>query len=411
MIFNEFWVLFVLISTVVGWFALFGTRRYHHVINPLMLFAIFDIGVLTLLSVVIARATNNGQDAELIAVLYLVVVYIAGFIILFLPRRLSFPRQVFDGLLNVIGKKNSPAGFGGVSQLLLIMITIGLFFLLTQLSGAGILWITDPRLAYQSYRAGVGFIFMATQWALLASFVYALWTLKPQLSGLAVGVVLYCSAAYFTGSKSNILSGFVVAGAYYNFFINRISIASILCAVIIALSVFLTLLIVQGSYDDVFSAISYFSDYASTTGQFLIRFEEFELHWGYASLTDLWFYVPRSLYSGKPFEYGVVLIHKVLFPGAAELGATPGVLPWALAYLDFGVVGVFFSGVFTGIIRRGAYESFLSHRTNILAFLLMIQLSLIPVFGYATLPLSILIGVMITIFMRKKIVFFSSPRS
>jgi hypothetical protein len=178
----------------------------------------------------------------------------------------------------------------------------------------------------------------------------------------------------------------------------------VLSAPFVALIAFLMLLFLQGSYVDVWSGISYFKDYAETTGQFLLRFDEFDLQWGYGSLSDFWFYVPRALYPEKPFEYGLTLIHKVLFPGSAELGSTPGVLPWALAYLDFGVVGVFFSGVFAGFIRRGAYESFLANQRSILAFVLMIQLSLMPVFAYATLPLIVIIGVLLVIFMRKKVV-------
>lgn len=408
---DEFWLAIALISSMTGLLVLFGVRRYRHAINPLFQFAIFDIGVLTLLSAVVANELNDGQEVGLTSVLYLAIVYIVGFFLVFLPPRFYLPRQLFNRFLYVVGKNAGSMGYSGLNQLFLITFVLGLFILLMQGSGAGVLWLTDSRLAYQSYRAGVGFIYVMVQWALLVSLLYYLWTQKPQLAGLFVGVCLYSFVAYFTGSKANFLSGFILVGVYYNFFVKRIPTVLILSAPFVALGAFLMLLLLQGSYGDVLSAISYFRDYAETTGQFLLRFDEFELQWGYGALSDLWFYVPRALYPDKPFEYGIVLIHKVLFPGAAEVGATPGVLPWALAYLDFGVVGVFFSGVFAGFIRRGAYESFLANQRNIFAFVLMIQLSLMPVFAYATLPLIIIIGILLVLFIRKRIVFVSAVRT
>jgi len=94
----------------------------------------------------------------------------------------------------------------------------------------------------------------------------------------------------------------------------------------------------------------------------------FVFRYGVASLSDLWFYVPRVLYPAKPFEYGLSLIYQILFPGMTELGHTPGILPWSLAYLDFGVLGVFVCGVFSGFLKRLSYDFFL--RVRIPFFLL-----------------------------------------
>lgn len=225
--------------------------------------------------------------------------------------------------------------------------------------------------------------------------------------GVVFGVVIYSCAAYFTGSKANILAALVLTGVYYNFFVQRISAPVILAAPFLVLVAFLGLLVLFGSFSDMWIALGYFQDYARTTGMFLQSFDEFELQWGYGLLSDLWFYVPRALYPDKPYEYGAGLIHKVLFPGAAEQGHTPGILPWALGYLDFGAVGVFFAGFFAGFVRRGAYESFLANKSNVFAFVLMIHLSLFPVFAYANLPMIIVIGGGLALFMRKRIVFFS----
>ncbi len=401
----------ILVSGLACFLFYFGTNRYRNAINPLVVFALFDIGLLTLLSSGVVDEYYDGQDVGLAEVLYLAIVYLAGFVLIFLPQRFNLPRLLFDEILTVIGKRNTPANYGVINQALLLAFTTGLFVLLMEASGAGMLWLTEPRQAYQLYRAGVGFIYLMVQWTLLVAMLYYLWTCKPKLPTLILVVCIYTVLVYFTGSKANLLAGIILAGVYYNFFIRRISTLLILCSPFVILGSLMILLVHQGSYDEVLSSLMYFSDYTETTAQFLRRFDEFELQWGYATLSELWFYVPRALYPDKPFEYGLVLIDKALFPGAAELGSTPGVLPWATAYLDFGLMGVFISGVVTGFIRRGAYESYLANRSNVVAFVLMIQLSLIPVFAYATLPLTILIGALLASFMRKKIVFVAAKQS
>jgi hypothetical protein len=169
----------------------------------------------------------------------------------------------------------------------------------------------------------------------------------------------------------------------------------------------LSLLVAQGAYADLLEALDYFKDYVATTASFLGRFDEFGFRFGSASLSDLWFYVPRSIYPAKPFEYGLSLIHQVLFPGMAELGNTPGILPWALPYLDFGTFGVFASGVIGGMFKRLAYEFFLERRNSIFAFVLVMQLALFPIFIYANLPLSILIAFLLARYARLRIIGFS----
>lgn len=405
-----FWLLFSITCGISCFLGLWGIKRYNYVINPLMVFAIFDVGVLTLLSVTVTSVLDVAQNAGLSAVLYMTIIYIIGFAAVFLPRHFQAPRQLFDAFVGFVGKSECPDKFGSFNQLFVILVSIALFILLARTSGAGMLWVTSPRVAYQGYREGVGYFFLLLQWTLLGTLAYYIMTKRPRLTGLVISVFLYVLAAYFTGSKNNILAGLIISGAYYNFFIKKLSGTQIFVALIGILASFWYLLISQGSYTDIVSAISYFRDYAYTTAQFLMRFDEFKLQWGHGFISDFWFYVPRALYPGKPFEYGVLLIHETLYPGAAELGHTPGVLPWALSYLDFGAVGVFIAGVLTGFVRRGAYESFLNNRTNSLAFLLMVQFSIVSVFS-GTLLTSLVVILFLCFFMRINIDILSPERS
>lgn len=404
------WLVIAFAGGVSVSLGLWGSRRYNFIINPLMVFAVFDIGVLTLLSVMVTSVLDDSQNAGLIKVLYLTLVYIFGFATVFLPREFQAPRQLFDAIVGFVGKTESQDKFGSFNQLFMFVLSFALFVLLAISSGAGMLWVTNPRIAYQGYREGVGYLFLLLQWALLGTLVYFVMTKRPRLSGLVISVCIYALAAYFTGSKNNILAGLIISGAYYNFFIKKLSGKQIIVSLIGMLASFCYLLISQGTYADIVSAISYFRDYTYTTAQFLMRFDEFKLQWGHGFISDFWFYVPRTLYPGKPFEYGVLLIHETLYPGAAELGHTPGVLPWTLSYLDFGAVGVFIAGVLTGFVRRGAYEAFLNNRTNSLAFLLMVQFSIISVFS-GTLLTSLVVILFLCFFMRININILSPERS
>lgn len=401
---NEFLFVMFLVCVLALVLFFFGIYRYQYGINPISFFAIHEIGVLTLLSAAVCKL-NYTKEEDLIAVLFMTIIYIAGFFSVFFFKRLCFPRLIFVKLCNIVGENSSLVKYNNLRQLFLIMLAFAMFVLLMQASGLGLIWFTDPRMAYLSSRLGVSFISMMFQWLLLLSLLYYLLTIRPLLFGMIIPVCAYIFVIYFTGCKANLLSGLVMACVYYNFFIKKISMIWIVTGVLMVLGLFLVLLLLHHSYDNVLSSLSYF-DYAKNTGKFLMAFDLFGLQYGYGALSDLWFYVPRGLFSNKPFEYGVVLIQKVLSPGSAAAGHTDGMLPWSLAYLDFGVAGVFFSGVFTGIVRRGTYELFLTNRSNIFAFVLMVQLSLFSVFMNTTLPLTIVIAAIFSLFSRKRVIFF-----
>jgi hypothetical protein len=153
---------------------------------------------------------------------------------------------------------------------------------------------------------------------------------------------------------------------------------------------------------------SYFEHFDVTT-RFLARFDEYGYHWGSGWLSELWFYVPRALYPGKPLEYGALLVPAKLYPGAYEKGYAPGFLGWSLSYLDFGWFGVMMAGWLRGLFTRGVYEYFLAHRFNMFAFVFMMQFCLWWVLAFATFPITVLWSVAVAILFR--LVLTSRPRA
>lgn len=394
----SFWLLGVLV-VMATWL---GFWRYGTVLNPLTAFALLGIGVFTLMSGVITTSLGGGAlPATAISNTALIsAVYLVGGTLPYLFRG-STPAIVFGRLMRLLrlNKPRTARRFSPAKLLLLLGGAACAFALLAVAGGGGTLWLTTPRHAYLHYRAGAGPFWLLTQWLLVFAWLYFLWSRRPAAVGTALSLAIFCVFMYFTGSKNAILTLGVIAVVYYNFIVKQIRLLPMIGLAVLGLLGILGLLVLQGTYTDLLLAIAYF-DYFGTTANFLARFDEFGHYYGRAWLSSLWFFVPRALYPDKPYEYGTTLIHAVLFPGAAEQGHTPGFLSWTRAYLDFGIVGVFLSGLSAGLVPRMAYEYYLRNRESFFAFLLMVQIALWPVVTFAPLFIVVIWSLILSIFFR-----------
>ncbi len=261
------------------------------------------------------------------------------------------------------------------------------FYCMAIWGGGGVNWLLDPRNCYYFYRKNVGFLYLLSIYFLLAAYIYYLFsTRKIKVSKVFYVTVLFSILAYFTGKKSNIIAFWVVGFLFYNFYIKSLSIKKSFFALIFGIFLIFFLLNVQSDLGFV-DSLSYF-DYMDTTALFLSRFDEFHFQFGKVFLSSLWVFVPRFVYSEKPHEFGAALIHQVLFPGAAETGHFSGYLGWSQSFLDFGIPGVFLNGLLWGFLKQAIYETFLRHKNDIIAFILMIHISIYEIFFMA--PLSVL---------------------
>jgi len=269
------------------------------------------------------------------------------------------------------------------------------FILLAYFSGAGTLWITDSRLSYQLYRNSVG-VFYATA-ATFLRLSYTVFIFKDSSVNFSwfcfiAKTIFFMFISSFLGSKGIILSLFITALVYYNYYINSIKLPTLLITFGLVLSLVTLLQLFQGTADEVSDTLLY-ADYFQNTCEFIRRFDEFEYQWGQVFLSNLWSFVPRGLYQDKPYEYGQLLINQVLFPGLAEQSFTPGLLPWSADYLDFGVIGVFISGVFRGLLLGWAHEYFLNNNKSITGFIILLQIGgIAEVFSFIPMPVFLIIG-------------------
>jgi len=396
----SFWILGILAFLVV----LYGIKRYRTPLNPLTVFAVMQIGLFTILSGIVAINMTPAlayTPADIVETILISMVYLGAAVLPYLFHGSLLSRWFGKGL-SLFGLSSGVIAtrFNAIKFALLLVGAAGAFAALALFGGGGILWFTNTREAYINYRAGAGPFFALTQWLLAFAMLYYIWSTKPRALKLLLVLVFFCAAMYPLGSKNNILTLLVIGVAYYNFCVKRIPLLGFIVLVSLAVLAFLGLLLVQGSYQSLLEGTIYFRDYFDTTAQFIYRFDEFGFRYGQGWLSSLWFYVPRGLYPDKPYEYGFTLFHQVLFPGAAAKGHTPGLLTWSLAYLDFGVFGVFVNGLLVGMWQRAAYEYFLKHKEKFFAFVLMMQFSIWSIWTFAPLVFLIILSVGQSIFLR-----------
>jgi oligosaccharide repeat unit polymerase len=392
----------IIVATTVVIGAIRGYQCYKTALNPLTIYFIIHIGFFTLLSGYVSykllSITPYSAEAMTKTAL-LTLVNIFGYVSAYIFRR-PLLIGAYGKLLKLLGLNTIRIPFkfvpfkfiGLVSGMLASFVSLAVF------GGGGWRWITDTRDAYIQNRAGAGPFFASMQWLLILALMYYLCSRYPHKKHhLILLTILFALIAYFSGSKGNIMCVGVICIAYFDYFVRPIPLRGYFIILLIFLTCISALLIVQDSGLNLFQ---YFRDYFDTTAWFISRYDEFEFQYGYATLSGFWSYVPRYLYPDKPFEYGVLLIHKVLFPGRAEFGHTPGILDWTIAYLDFGVIGVFSYGFFNGVWQRVAYEYFLNNRQSFFAFLFAMQFALWAPLPFATPLITILLAIALKYYFR-----------
>jgi hypothetical protein len=393
--------------------AIIGWARYGGPLNPLTIFAIDQGLVFTVFSGVVALFVDPFRQVQPDAAIRTAMVsaaYFGGVLLAFISN-VPVAHRAYAKLLELLFLHSSlyASRFGRARVLMVIAAAAGAMLALAALGGGGTLWLTDSRTAYQNYRSGAGPFFSAFEWCLSFALLYVLWSRRPRLVGTIACVLGFAALMYFSGSKGFVLLTLIIGVSYYNFLVRRIPTA-VLCTLfpLLALGA-VGLQLLQSTSGDLLGTVLYFRDYFAFSAEFLGRFGEFQHTYGATTLSELWSFVPRTVVSSKPYVYGAVRILDVLSPGLAEMGHTAGILPWTVAYLDLGIVGVCFAGFMAGLLRRVAFEHFLTHRSSFFAFSLMVHFSLREIWLFLPLPLVFALAVLQATFLR--LVLIKPPRT
>jgi hypothetical protein len=198
--------------------------------------------------------------------------------------------------------------------------------------------ITNPRIAYQDYRKGIGFLW--------AGYIYlsTLWVIIRVVNGrsLLLTFFIYILFCYFSGSKGLLVASILpfVANPRMS---RKKRIHILLIFLPIALLGFFVLFdqfsadagdvfIRLGSYFNMFQlSTKVFDDYLSGGLNFL---------YGEIFFSNIWQFVPRLLYADKPYAWGGSYLVEFYYPGMAETGHTPSFGMYTQSFVDFGFFGV-----------------------------------------------------------------------
>ena len=351
-------------------------------INPVTSIVFLELFALGLLSTYssITSPESFGVSAIFISrVLCLHIIYGMGFAAGYFVQRNPL-QSAFRFLLNRLNFSRSTIYFKAAVWFALLggAITSFLFLVLSDIDD--LLWVTSPREAYISLRSGLGHWWLLYQACVVLAFLIALHGIahlkhRGILQLLAIAVA--ASMMYFTGSKTAVLLIPIIAAIYLHFYHSRLSLTGMAAVAVTSFAAFTILLGRNGEQGVLGGIIRYFADYVSVTA-LAVELIDFHGHtFGFSSLSSLWYFVPRGLFPEKPFEYGATLLHSVLFPGSAELGHTPGILPWLVPYMDFGVFGVITYSVLLGSFCGVVYQHFQCNR-DLGSFLLMTSFCFVP---------------------------------
>ena len=366
------------------------TRRYF--LNPLTYTGGFYVVQITLLPLAYMQFAPQLVDEEYYLLTFLIsVLYFVGVAMGYaLAPRLG--GQTMRRVFSIVQLRYSGRSLTLQQRKIL---SIGMFALFLAafavhmvVSGGGLLWITNSRQAYAAYRIGVGPTYALSLMFLYLALIFSLFAIRLDLPlkriiiNIVLRVLFFSFFSYFLGSKGYIISVATVGLLFYNYNVQPVRPKFVILFAFMILATLVALLLVQGSASGSEDVVSY-ADYYQNTSEFLRRFPEFGGHrWGEVMITDLWGYAPRALFPNKPYEYGQLLLNKVLFPGATELGYTPAFMVWTPAYLDFGLPGVIITGLYSGILLGWVNRYYISQPPSVTRFILLMQMCFTSVFPW-----------------------------
>jgi len=270
---------------------------------------------------------------------------------------------------------------------IMVLIAILLFVYLAGKSGFGLpSWLLDPRRGHLHHiqHRGLGHLYMGSMAIFSFVFLCILFFKVRKVVHLIFVTTIFTLISYFYGSKGFVIFTLFESVVFYNFFMRKIKfrwLIPIFAVFAIVFFLIFGLYSPQNVKASLTKRILQYADYYDNARMFFRDFdEEFEYAYGKEYLSGLWCYVPRVVYSNKPYSYGKVeYVTEKYYPGAGESGHTPETGGPVEEYLNFGVIGVIAISFIRGYFASLFYRYFLKYR-NFVGFVLLSNAMDFPVF-------------------------------
>jgi len=388
---------------------LFVRREQWNWLNPHTCHTVWVLLLMIFIPVLRLLVPGGAEDTDgILKTNGMVLLYYLSFSLPFFLIRKA-PRK---GGVDRLSLRMPPAVLRAVLAVFLVLAVL-IYVQMAHESGFGLKnWLLLPRSGRQFYRAGVGHWFVLSQFCIASAYMLLLFFNVRSLSATLFSMLTFCFFVYFFGAKGGVL--YVIMGGILarNWFVKRqtgfiLAGWFVLCAAVFAL-LFSVHYIQQKYYknhresfapprfiqvkdrdekrDDETGSVSVleiggrmfkYPAYYNNTRMFFSDFDEhFTYAWGREYLSSLWKYVPRRIFSAKPFAYGKSeYISEKYYSGAAGRGHGPAFGGRAFrdgvkAYLNFGLAGLVGIGLLKGGLYAWIYRYFLSRR-NFIGFALL----------------------------------------
>ena len=281
--------------------------------------------------------------------------FIATLQILFLIKYLKYFEAFFFKIFGIFKifnvSKISKSNSNHIYNFTLLFYILS-FLILTNINTSTFNWILNPRNGYQFSREGAG-VWYAFSIILLGLnsvilFIYRIDNFRKFVFFSFVYTYLW----YLFGGKAYIISFFTLlllsSTVHFDYKKTRkIFVSGMYAAVLIILMLFFNNGFNFTISDSVDSVFSYFDHYYYSS-QFYsdVLNSKFDYFYGKIFATNFYKYIPRAIFSDKPYVYGSVLLNEIYLPVMAELGHTPEFAGQAPYFADFGVIGVIVFNLF-----------------------------------------------------------------
>ncbi len=215
----------------------------------------------------------------------------------------------------------------------LIVFLLGLFFFSILVIHSNGIFLTNPRLGYQSYREGFGFVWVF--YILCVSVLYYLLAIKRELN--VKKILFFTLLMFLTGSKKLILDVFIKSFLVYIWLGRKIKRWQIIVGSIVLIVLMLKLFGQFGASQDFLTRVATYFDFMKLARLVFEDYENGVLEHTYGRIfgSSFWSYIPRVLYPDKPYAYGSVSLLEMYYPGMAATGHTPSFGILTHDFVDF----------------------------------------------------------------------------
>ncbi len=208
------------------------------------------------------------------------------------------------------------------------------------------------------------------------------WKLHKSIRFIAGLLLLaYITTSLLSGWRGQLVFVILIIFIYYHWRIKSIKISYLIATALIGYVVINTLSVARISSNPmemisavsenindkgfVFLAISQSGELATSTNllRLISGIESGEIQYGYGSILfkQISAFVPRAIWPDRP-PMGSELFVQTFYPGIYESGGGYGFFLPQDGFWDFGLIGVFFYGLFLGFLLEKLYMWFFNHR-------------------------------------------------